>query len=137
MNILLVEDDKFDAFVTRHYLKKGHLHYRLTVVHNGAEAFKYLEGQGRFKHSPQPDLILLDIGLPDMDGRDVLKRLHEDERYKDIPALILTGQSLEGDPVRENHLFEHAYMNKWVNMEEFLSFVKAVDDAHPASSPHN
>jgi len=128
IEILLVEDDAFDSFVTQHYLRKGRLNYRLKVVHTGTEALDLLHSRGHYKNSRLPDLILVDVGLPDMDGREILEDLKEDGRLGKIPAIVLTGQRLEENPIQKFNLYEHTYLNKWVNMGEFLSLVKAVAD---------
>ncbi len=128
MRILLIEDDGFDAFVTDQYLKKGGVDYTLDIAHNGAEAIDFLMRSGSKKEATLPDLILVDIGLPDMDGREIICRLNQDSRFGRVPTVVLTGQSPDENPVEKLNLYNHAYVNKWVNMIDFLSLIKAVAD---------
>src|SRR5882672_9608706 len=99
IDILLVEDDKFDSLVTQHYLRQGRLNYRLHVVRKGSEAFDFLNQHGRYKHAPPPHLVIVDIGLPDMDGRQILEALNQDPRLDRISTVVLTGQALDGNPI--------------------------------------
>ncbi len=132
LDILLVEDDKFDCFVTQHYLRKGRLNFKLKIVHNGREALSYLFKNNEHQNARRPHLILIDVGLPDMDGRDVLAAIQNEPGLAKIPTIVLTGRKLEDDPVSHFHLFEHAYQNKWQSMDEFVSLVKAIVDFRSA-----
>src|SRR5687767_13300586 len=92
LEILLVEDDPLDELMTKKFLKRGPLHYNLNVVRDGETALDFLTQKNSHRDAPQPDLILLDIGLPKMDGKEVLKEIRKMPRLKDIPVVVLSGQ---------------------------------------------
>ena len=124
MEILLVEDSLLDARLTIAALKKGGLQHRLTLVRDGLEAVEFLSREGKFARAPRPDLILLDLLLPKMDGMDVLAEIRMDYELKDIPVVILTASDDKETQARcELYEVEH-YITKPVNFDKFLEAVR-------------
>lgn len=124
MEILLVEDSLADARLTIEALKHGQLKHRLTLVRDGLEAMAFLRQEGPFAKAPRPDLILLDLQLPKLDGREVLTRIKSDEELKKIPLVILTASKAHEDILRSENLFVDSYMTKPVDLDKFLAVVK-------------
>jgi len=126
--ILLVEDDPEDQELTRRALRAGKVRNRLMVVNDGEEALDYLYRRGAFQDadaSPRPDLILLDLNMPKLDGRAVLQQIKQDPDLRRIPVVVLTTSSQEEDILRSYDLGVNSYVAKPVRME---GFVKAVRD---------
>jgi CheY-like chemotaxis protein len=90
MEIMLVEDNLTDAQLAYEHLSRTHFHRRLTMLWNGAEALDYLHRRGVFSRVPRPDLILLDLDLPKISGRDVLVEIKADRLLSGIPVVVMT-----------------------------------------------
>jgi CheY-like chemotaxis protein len=126
--ILLVEDDPEDQELTRRALRASKLRNRLVAVNDGEEALDYLYRRGPYADpyaSPRPDLILLDLNMPKVDGRAVLERVKQDPELRRIPVVVLTTSSQEEDILRSYDLGVNSYVTKPVRME---GFIKAVQD---------
>jgi len=126
MQILLVEDNPNDAELTLRALKKYHLANRVHHVKDGAEALDFLFGTGMYagrSAAAGPRVVMLDLKLPKVDGREVLRRIKADERTKDTPVVILTSSREESDLVEGYRLGVNSYVQKPV---EFDKFVEAV-----------
>ena len=95
INILLVEDDPADVELTRRGLGRAKVQNRLWVVADGVEALAFLRREGPHQGVPRPDLVLLDLKLPHLDGRDVLLRIREEPRWHELPVVVLTGSDAE------------------------------------------
>src|SRR5436309_12970797 len=91
MEVLLVEDSLVDARFTMNSLRSGDIRHRLTLVRDGEEALMFLRREGVFVHAPRPDVILLDLLLPKINGLEVLATVRGDDKLKDIPVVVLTG----------------------------------------------
>ena len=124
MEILLIEDNFTDAALTIRALERGQVRHRLTLVRDGAEALEFLRRQGRFARAPRPDLILLDLNLPRIDGRELLSDLKSDDDLSSIPVVIMTGSEDYEDELRSQRLNVEGYVTKPVDMPKFLSIVK-------------
>ena len=124
MEILLVEDSLTDAQLTIIALREGQVKHRLTLVRDGLEALAFLRQERQFAKAPHPDLILLDLELPKMDGREVLTHIKSDEKLKQIPIVILTASKAHEDILRSENLFVDSYLVKPVDMDKFLVVVK-------------
>ena len=124
MEILLVEDDLLQARLAIEALKRGGIQHRMTLVRDGQEALDYLQRQGVFARVPSPDLILLDLRLPKVDGLYVLLVVKGDEELGRIPVVIMTSSQEEEDRLRCQMLNVEAFMTKPVRLAEFLSLVK-------------
>ena len=89
---------------------------------------QFLQRQGEYSDAPTPDLILLDLNLPKMDGREVLAAIKEDERLRSIPVVVLTTSEAEEDVIRSYSLHANAYVTKPVDFERFVSVVQQIDE---------
>lgn len=123
MEILLVEDSLTSARLTMGGLKNGQVQHRLTWVTTGEDALEFLRQQGKFGRAPRPDLILLDLGLPKKDGREVLREIKEDSKFSDIPVVVLTASTDQEDRLASERLQVESYLNKPVNVEKFRDLV--------------
>lgn len=128
INILLVEDDPGDVLITREALEEHKVMNNLYVVNNGEDAVSFLTGQGDHGDAPRPDLILLDLNLPRLDGREVLARIKTDEELRRIPVVVLTTSQAEEDVLRSYDLHANAYVTKPVDFEQFSRVVREIDD---------
>lgn len=123
-SILLVEDNPDDAALTIRALKKNQIVNDLVVVRDGIQALDYLYGEGEFagrdlNHMPQ--VILLDLKLPKLDGLGVLQRIRIDERTKMIPVVILTSSNEEQDRIASYSLGANSYVRKPVDFDAFVT----------------
>ncbi len=128
MEVLLVEDSPGDVRLTQEAFRDADSTIRLHVAADGVEAMAFLRHEGANKHSPRPDLILLDLNLPKMDGRELLVRIKEDDSFKLIPTVILTTSDAEADIVKSYQLQANCYLIKPVQLEAFENLVKSVND---------
>lgn len=124
MEILLVEDNRMDAHFAIHALEKANFKHRCTLVVNGEEAMDYLHRRGIFARAPRPDLILLDLGLPKKDGREVLAEIRDDNRLREIPVVVLTSSTDEADIAHTQMLEVESYLVKPVNLSKFLDVIR-------------
>jgi CheY-like chemotaxis protein len=127
-NILLVEDGSGDVRLMREALKEANAHIVLSVVPDGVEAMEFLNREGQHAHAPRPDLILLDLNLPKIDGRKVLALIKGDDRFKTIPTLILTTSQSEADINMCYELQANCFLNKPVQLDDFYSLVSNISE---------
>ncbi len=128
MDILLVDDNPGDARLTSEALKDGQVESRLHIARDGAEALDFLRRKGGFGSAPRPDLILLDLNMPGMNGRQVLAEIKEDAALKQIPVVILTGSREMDDIVRTYDLQANCYVTKPIDFEQFIEMVRSITD---------
>ena len=128
MEIMLVEDNFTDAALTIRALERGNVRHRLTLVRDGAEALEFLRRQSRFARAPRPDLILLDLNLPKIDGRELLATIKADHDLGSIPVVIMTGSEDYEDELRGQRLNVEGFVTKPVDMPKFLALVKELKD---------
>jgi CheY-like chemotaxis protein len=127
--ILLVEDNPDDEKLTIRALKKQNIQNDVIVARDGVEAIDYLFGQGKYQGrnlEDVPQVILLDLKLPKLNGLDVLKKIREDERTHSIPVVVLTTSSEERDIVDSYNLGANSYVRKPVDFVEFAEAVKTL-----------
>ncbi|QDT38085.1 response regulator [Stratiformator vulcanicus] len=124
MEILLVEDSLTAARLTMATLRGGHLQHRITWVPNGEEAIEFVFQRGKFSRAPRPDLILLDLGLPKRDGREVLQEIKADPDLLQIPIVVLTASTSEEDRIVSERLKVESYLTKPIDMNRFLEVIK-------------
>ncbi len=125
--ILLVEDNPDDEFLTRRALKKNNIGNEVVVAHDGTEALDYLFGTGAYEGrdlSVMPQVILLDLKLPKIDGLEVLKRLRGDERTSLLPVVILTSSKEQQDLVDGYGYGANSYIRKPVDFAQFVEAVR-------------
>jgi len=128
VEILLVEDDPGDVLMTREAFADYKLRNQLHVVDDGAEAMAFLRQEGQYSDRPRPDLVLLDLNLPRMDGREVLEAIKSDPELASIPVVVLTTSEAEDDVLRSYSLHANAYVTKPVDFERFIEVVRQIDD---------
>ncbi len=128
IDVLLVEDDPGDVLMTREAFADNKVTNRLSVVSDGVSALEYLRKEGEYADATTPDLILLDLNLPRMDGREVLTALKGDENLRSIPVVVLTTSEAEEDVVRSYSLHANAYVTKPVDFDRFIEVVRQIDD---------
>ncbi|MGB9405882.1 MAG: response regulator [Candidatus Acidiferrales bacterium] len=128
VDILLVEDNVGDVRLTREVLKDSKVHNNLIVASNGEEALACLRKQGKYRDTARPDLILLDLNLPVKDGREVLAQIKGDADLKRIPVVILTTSKAEEDILKTYNLHANCFITKPVDLEQFCTVVKSLED---------
>ncbi len=128
IEVLLVEDSPGDVRLTREAFREANGSIRLHVASDGVEAMAFLRREGVHVSAPRPDLILLDLNLPRMDGREVLTRIKADDSLKTIPTVILTTSDAEVDIVKSYELQANCYLSKPVELEAFEVVVRSIND---------
>nr|WP_312989696.1 response regulator [Crossiella cryophila] len=128
IEVLLVEDDPGDVLMTTEAFEENKVGNRLHVVSDGVAAMSFLRREGQYADAPRPDLVLLDLNLPKMDGREVLSEIKNDPALRRIPVVILTTSEAEEDVLRSYQLHANAYVTKPVDFEQFVKVVRQVDD---------
>jgi chemotaxis family two-component system response regulator Rcp1 len=128
IEVLLVEDSPGDVRLTKEVFREANSDIHLHVASDGMEAMAFLRHEGTHIDAPRPDLILLDLNLPKMDGRQVLARIKEDDNLKTIPTVILTTSESEVDIVNSYQLRANCYLSKPVQLEAFENLVKSIND---------
>jgi CheY-like chemotaxis protein len=128
IEVLLVEDDPGDVMMTREAFQDHKLHNQLHVVSDGAEAMAFLRQEGAYAGRPRPDLVLLDLNLPRMDGRQVLEAIKSDPELASIPVVVLTTSENEDDVLRSYSLHANAYVTKPVDFQRFIEVIRQIDD---------
>lgn len=127
IEILLVEDDPGDAQRTTDALRSGRVRNRITHVEDGVEAMAYLRREGEYENAPRPDLILLDLHMPRMNGQEVLAEVKEDLDLRRIPVVMMTASAQEKDILAAYNLHVNCYVTKPVDLEQFLDAVKSIE----------
>jgi chemotaxis family two-component system response regulator Rcp1 len=128
INILLAEDNPADVRLTQEAFKDGKISNNLFVVNDGIEAMAFLRKENKYKDVPYPDLFLLDLNMPRMDGREVLKEVKSDPNLKQIPIIILTTSDAEADILKSYELHANCYITKPVDFEKFITVVKQIEE---------
>ncbi|MCM2303350.1 MAG: response regulator [Elusimicrobia bacterium] len=128
LEVLLVEDDEDDVLLTREALKDSKVIVSMAVAEDGDVALQRLRRQPPFQDAPMPDLILLDLNLPRVSGRQVLKELKADPALKLIPVVVLTTSQADTDVVKCYDLGANCYITKPVDFEQFQRIIKVIDD---------
>ena len=129
VEILLVEDNPSDVELTLHVLKKNNISNRIHVVHDGEEALEYVFCSGRYADrniEDRPKVILLDLKLPLVDGKEVLRKIREDPRTKALPVVVLTSSKEDRDIVDSYNLGVNSYIVKPVDFHQFNNAIKDI-----------
>lgn len=124
MEILLVEDGLMDARMTIHALRRSGVHHRLTLVRTAEEALAFVNREAVFARAPRPDLVLLDLVLPDGDGIDVLRGIRQSQGVTPIPVVVLTASDDADDRQSCESLLIDNYITKPVDEEKFLRVIR-------------
>jgi two-component system, chemotaxis family, response regulator Rcp1 len=128
IEVLLVEDSPGDVRLTQEAFRETNSRVRLHVACDGVEAMDFLRRKGGHAHAPRPDLILLDLNIPKLDGREVLGQIKRDEGLQTIPTIILTTSDAEADIVKSYQLQANCYLSKPTQFDEFQNIVKSLND---------
>jgi chemotaxis family two-component system response regulator Rcp1 len=128
LRVLLIEDNPGDVRLTIEAFRTTNAGVNVDVATNGADALALLRKEGDYVDTPRPDLILLDLNLPAMGGREVLVSIKEDERLKTIPTVILTTVEEPADIALSYQLQANAYVVKPVQLDAFDALVQSISD---------
>jgi chemotaxis family two-component system response regulator Rcp1 len=128
IEVLLVEDSPGDVRLTREAFGEVNSSIHLHVAADGLEAMAFLRREGVHARAPRPSIILLDLNLPKMDGREVLAQIKADSNLKTIPIVILTTSNSQVDVERGYQLQANCYLSKPVQLDAFESLVKSIND---------
>lgn len=127
INILLVEDNKGDIELTKESLSRGKLTNKLTVIEDGESALNYLNKRAPYTDVERPDIVLLDLNLPKVSGRDILKSLKQDDSLKDIPVIILSSSKDAFDIKEAYQLHANCFVSKPVSLDSFIQVVQSIE----------
>lgn len=128
VHILLVEDNEGDIVLTTEALQEGRIANSIAVARDGSEALQYLQKKGDFAKEPSPDIILLDVNLPKLNGHELLKIIKTTENLKHIPVVMLTTSSSEADIINSYKNHANCYITKPVDVNNFLDVVTTLED---------
>lgn len=128
IHILLVDDNEGDVLLTREALAEAKIVNRISVAYDGVQALRFLKKEPPFMEQESPDLILLDINLPRMDGTEVLGIIKSDPELKRIPVIMLTTSSSEKDIFTSYDNYANCYITKPVDLERFMDVVRTIED---------
>ncbi len=123
--ILLVEDRSSDVELMQEALHEFHMCHHLHVVRNGEEALAFLHQQGKYRNAPRPDLILLDLNLPKLNGREVLAAIKADPKLKLLPVVVLTTSTTAQDILQSYELHANCCITKPADLDQFMEVVQA------------
>ncbi len=126
--ILLVEDNPGDIVLASEALRESRITNNLHVVRDGFQGLAFLKRQGNYANVPRPDIVLLDLNLPKMDGHKVLDEIKSDPELKMIPVVILTSSEAEQDILKSYGLHANAYITKPIELERFVNVVRMLGD---------
>ena len=125
MEILLVEDSLIFARIAIGALQQGHIQHRLTWLSDGNEALKFLMREGKYSVAPRPDLLLLDLKLPGLDGRELLARVRADRALRLLPVVVMTG---DGEQAQLGGLPVEAFLTKPLDLPKFIEIIRKLSN---------
>jgi len=128
LKILLVEDSPSDIDLTKEALDEGKVIHELFVVEDGVAAMQFLNREGVYADVPRPDLVLLDLNLPQKDGREVLAEIKTTPKLKRLPVIVLTTSAAEEDVCSTYEHHANCYITKPVDVEEFIRVVRSLGE---------
>ena len=128
VNLLLVEDNPGDIKLIQETLKENRFLTELTVITDGEEALNYLKRRGEYEFEPHPDLILLDLNLPKLNGQEILAEIKKDEELKRIPVIVLTSSTEESDIYKSYNLNANCYISKPVDLDNFIKVIRSIEN---------
>ena len=127
IDLLLIEDNPGDVELTRESLNTGKIQNNLQVIMDGEEAMDYLFQRGRHRKAQLPDIILLDLNLPRISGREILKSLKKDKHRRRIPVIILSSSEAASDVQESYQLHANCFLTKPVKLENFMDMIRTVE----------
>lgn len=128
VRILVVDDDPGDVLMIEEALVGSDIEKVVDVVNDGQEAMEFLRQEGRHAQARRPDVILLDLNMPRMDGRQVLSEVKNDEDLRTIPVVVLTTSSSDSDILGSYTLQANAYVTKPINLDDFNDVIRRIDE---------
>ncbi|MEV4765734.1 response regulator [Micromonospora chokoriensis] len=128
VRILVVDDDPGDVLMIEEALADSDVDKVIDVVSDGEEAMEFLRAEGRHQQARRPDVILLDLNMPRMDGRQVLGAVKQDEDLRTIPIVVLTTSNADTDIVGSYTLQANAYVTKPIDLDDFNDVVRRIDE---------
>ncbi|MGI9533990.1 MAG: response regulator [Thermodesulfobacteriota bacterium] len=128
IEILIVEDNPGDARLAVEALTEGKIANKISIVEDGVEAISFLRRENGYSDAPRPDLILLDLNLPKMNGKDVLAIIKKDLELKRIPVVILTTSDADQDIFATYELHANCYITKPVDFDQFINVIQSVEN---------
>jgi CheY-like chemotaxis protein len=128
VKILLIEDNSGDVRLTKEALNECNIANKLEVVRDGAEALDFLNRKGKYTNKFTPDLILLDLNIPKIDGKGVLAKIKNDDSLKRIPIVVLTSSQAEEDIEKSYDLHANCYINKPLDIDSFMKIIRSISE---------
>lgn len=128
VRILVIDDDPGDVLMIEEALASSGVPKTIDVVGDGQEAMEFLHQEGRHRLAPRPDLILLDLNMPRMDGRQVLTKVKSDEDLQTIPVVVLTTSNADTDILGSYNLRANAYITKPIDLDDFNDVIRRIDE---------
>ena len=128
IHVLLVEDNEGDILLTSEAFDHGKFKYKLDVVKNGQDALSFLMGEGKFSGSRLPDLVILDINLPKLNGQEVLHTIKQTERLKMLPVIMFTTSSTDSDIIASYKNYANCYITKPFETIDFQDAIHSIED---------
>lgn len=128
IEILVIEDNEGDVRLIKEAFKDSRVVNKFSVVGDGEQALDYLNKRGKYESSSRPDLILLDLNLPKMNGFDVLNEVKSNPNIHKIPVIIFSSSTSENDVLRSYDLKANSYVSKPTDFDEFLNVVRTIDE---------
>ncbi|MBZ9728977.1 response regulator [Salegentibacter sp. JZCK2] len=128
IHILLVEDNEGDILLTSEAVEEGKILNKLSVVRDGKEAIDFLDKKGSFAEANTPDLVLLDVNLPKINGHEVLKYIKQHKDLKTIPVIMLTTSSSQEDIDSSYRNYANCYITKPIEVEDFMAAVNQIEE---------
>ena len=128
IEILLVEDNPADVRLTVEGLKEAKVANKLHAIMDGRKALDFLFHRGEYVDAPRPDVVLLDLNLPGVDGRTILKQIKEDPILRVIPVFVITSSEAEADIIKSYESHANCFISKPIDFEGFLKVVHSIED---------
>ena len=128
IDILIVEDNGGDLRLIREVLDESKISNQIFAVRDGEEALDFLYRRGKFSNASSPDLIILDLNLPKIDGREVLAEIKVDPELKKIPVVVMTMSQSDEDILKVYSLHANCFVTKPIDLDQFIKVVKSIED---------
>lgn len=128
IKILLVDDSVGDVRLTLDVFKEWNVPHKVSAVYNGDEALMFLRKQAKYANESRPDIILLDLNMPQRDGQEVLSEIKNDNNLKQIPVIILTSSRAEEDVIKSYYNHANCYVTKPVELEDFTAVIHMIEE---------
>jgi two-component system, chemotaxis family, response regulator Rcp1 len=128
LNVLLVEDNSADVDLTLVAFRDASVHSHISVVTDGEEAIAFLKRTGKYTQAPHPDLVLLDLSLPKVNGFEVLEEMKADPKLKTVPVIVMSGSDREQDEARAYRLQVAAYVVKPPDKDKYFAAIRSVKE---------